>query len=239
MKERTRLGVGALLATLVLTLAACGGQGQEAQRGNTDAGAPQTTPQERPVAQDETTGMRGAGHSGMNHGGMGPGGMDMESMLTENGQYSDRRFIDMMVPHHVGAVEMAEVALDGNAEHEEIVQLSRDIIRTQNAEIEELRQIKEERFGTSEVPMDMSDEEMRTMGMGMNARDLANEEPFDLAFIEQMIPHHQSAIEMSEVARQNTDDPQIRELAEEIIAAQEREISEMESWREEWYPEAR
>jgi uncharacterized protein (DUF305 family) len=65
----------------------------------------------------------------------------------------------------------------------------------------------------------------------------ANAEPFDLAFIEAMIPHHEGAIEMAEVALENSENEEIRVLAEEIIAAQRAEIEQMEAWREEWYPE--
>jgi len=76
-------------------------------------------------------------------------------MLMENGKYSDKAFIDAMVPHHQGAIEMAQVALK-NAEHEEIKELSRNIVSTQQAEIEELKSIKQEEFGTSRVPMETS-----------------------------------------------------------------------------------
>ena len=55
-------------------------------------------------------------------------------MVMEDGKYSDKTFIDAMVPHHQSAVEMADVALQ-NAEHEEIKQLSRNIISTQRADI--------------------------------------------------------------------------------------------------------
>ena len=64
----------------------------------------------------------------------------------EDGKYSDKTFIDAMVPHHQSAVEMAEVALP-NAEHEEIKQLSRNIISTQRAEIGELKAIKQQQSG--------------------------------------------------------------------------------------------
>jgi uncharacterized protein (DUF305 family) len=161
---------------------------------------------------------------GMDHG---SGGMASD-MLMENGRYSDERFIDAMVPHHQGAIEMARVALK-NAEHEEIKQLSRNIISTQQAEIEELKSIKKEEFGTSEVPMEM---------MGMTDPDeLANKDPFDKAFIDAMIPHHQSAISMAQVAYEKSENPEIRELAENIISAQQEEIEQMRQWREEWYPE--
>jgi uncharacterized protein (DUF305 family) len=155
-------------------------------------------------------------------------------MVMEDGKYSDRAFIDAMVPHHQGAVEMAEVALK-NAEHDEIIDLSRNIISSQQAEIEELKSIKQEEFGTSNVPMDMSQEQMRGMGMMMDPQQLANRDPFDKAFIDAMIPHHQSAIEMAQVAREKSEIPEIKELAGNIISAQQKEIEQMTRWRQEWY----
>ncbi len=48
----------------------------------------------------------------------------------------------------------------------------------------------------------------------------------DLDYMEGMIPHHSIAILTSENAK--IEDPRVRELADEIIAAQVREIKEME-----------
>jgi len=175
-------------------------------------------------------------HGQMGHGsmGMGSGGMARQ-MVMQKGKYSDKAFIDAMVPHHQSAIAMAEVALK-NAEHEEIIQLSRNIISSQQAEIEELKSIKQEEFGTSNVPMEMSPEQMRGMGMMMDPQQLANQKPFDEAFIDAMIPHHQSAIEMARAALENSDNPKIKELAQNIISAQQREIEQMKQWRKEWYP---
>ena len=74
--------------------------------------------------------------------------------------------------------------------------------------------------------------------MGMTDPDeLANKDPFDKAFIDAMIPHHESAIEMAQVAYQKSDNPEIRALAEGIVEAQTGEITQMEGWRKQWYPE--
>ena len=159
-----------------------------------------------------------------------------EQMLMEDGEYSDERFIDAMVPHHQGAIDMAQVALE-NAEHQEILTLAQDIASSQENEIEQLKAIKQEQFGTSEVPMAISAEEMQSMGMWMDPQDLANQEPFDKAFIDNMIPHHESAISMANVVLQKSETPEIREIAEAVVEAQEREVAQMKSWREEWYPE--
>jgi uncharacterized protein (DUF305 family) len=209
----------ALLLAVAFLLAACGGAGS-GQQGNESGGG---------------------GHGQMNNGqmdhgsmGMGSGGMARQ-MVMENGKYSDKAFIDAMVPHHQGAIAMAEVALK-NAEHEEIIQLSRNIVSSQQAEIEDLKSIKQEEFGTSNVPMEMSQKQMRGMGMMMDPQQLANQKPFDKAFIDAMIPHHQSAIEMSQVALENSDNPKIKDLAQNIISAQQREIEQMKQWRKEWCP---
>jgi uncharacterized protein (DUF305 family) len=154
----------------------------------------------------------------------------------ENGEYSDERFIDAMVPHHQGAIEMAQVALE-NAEHPEILALAEEIVAAQENEIGQLKSIKQEQFGTSEVAMDMSKEEMKGMGMASDPQELATQEPFDRAFIDNMIPHHESAIEMANVVLEESENPEIREIAGAILDAQEREIEQMRSWRDEWYPE--
>jgi len=206
----------ALFLAVAFLLAACGGAGS-GQRGDGSAGGGQMD------------------HGQMGHGsmGMGSGGM-AKQMIMENGKYSDKAFIDAMVPHHQGAIAMAEVALK-NAEHEAIMELSRNIVSTQQSEIEELKSIKKEEFGTSNVPMEMSPEQMRGMGMMMNPQRLSKREPFDEAFIDAMIPHHQSAISMAQVASKNSKIPEINELAGNIVTAQKREIEQMKQWRKEWY----
>ena len=214
-----------LLVAVAFILAGCGGAGGSQQGSGS--------------GDDQGT---GGGMAGMDHGQMGHGSMGMGSegmarqMVMENGKYSDERFIDAMVPHHQGAIAMAEVALD-NAEHEEIKELSRNIISSQQAEIEELKSIKKEEFGTSNVPMEMSEQQMRGMGMMMEPQELANKEHFDKAFIDAMIPHHQGAIEMAEVAYRESEIPEIKELAGNIVSAQQEEIEQMQGWRKEWYPQ--
>ncbi|MDZ4067684.1 MAG: DUF305 domain-containing protein [Tabrizicola sp.] len=52
----------------------------------------------------------------------------------------------------------------------------------------------------------------------------------DVAFACGMIAHHQGAIDMAEVLLAHGDDPQMRALAEEIIAAQVAEIGQMTEW---------
>ena len=217
MKHYAKSGLPVLLLALAIVLASCGGAG---------AGDAQSTDHGE---KDKSGGQM----QSMEHGDMG--GMS-SGMVMKNGKYSDERFIDAMVPHHEGAVEMARVALK-NAEHPEIKQLAENIITTQQAEIQDLKFIKQQEFGTSRVPMDMSMGQMKDMGMMMNPGDLAKKDPFDKAFIDSMILHHQSAIEMAQVARDKSKNSRIEKLATNIVEAQKREISQMKQWRKHWYQE--
>jgi len=219
MKMHGRLALAALLLTAALAVASCGGSTESGSSGSDMQG----------MDHDEMNGGESGDVKGTNRG-------TASGMVMEDGKYSDEAFVDAMVPHHRGAVAMAEVALE-NAEHREIQSLARNIISSQRAEIEEMRSLKEEISSTSDVPMQMSEKDMEDMGMMPDPGELANRESFDEAFIDAMIPHHQSAIQMARIAAERSENPDIQTLAEDIITAQRKEIEQMKTWREDWYPE--
>jgi len=59
----------------------------------------------------------------------------------------------------------------------------------------------------------------------------------DVDFVRGMIPHHQGAIDMAEIELKQGKDPEIRKLAQGIIAAQKKEIAQMEKWLEKNAPD--
>ncbi len=71
---------------------------------------------------------------------------------------------------------------------------------------------------------------MQTMMEGMVAMQMTGDAGIDFAMM--MIPHHQSAIDMAEAYLEHGDDPELTELANEIIAAQTQEIEFLENWLE-------
>ncbi len=173
------------------------------------------------------------GSMGMNHAGAGHSTTDPKAPF-------DQQFIDMMVPHHEGAVAMAKVA-QSRAEHSEIRQLADAIVSSQDTEVQQMKSWRKAWYGSDQTPamasMPMLPEMKSDMGnMAEDVQKLQTASPFDKAFIDTMIPHHESAIEAAKIAQQRATKPEIRQLAADIIAAQEREISQMREWRNKWYP---
>lgn len=154
----------------------------------------------------------------------------------------DLRFIDAMILHHQGAVEMAKAAQQ-KSQRSEIKQLADNIIKSQNQEIAQMKQWRQAwypqagqlmAYNTSQGQMmKMSSQQMQSMKM---SKDLGTADAqFDLRFINAMIPHHQAAVTMAEDALSKSKRPEIKQLAQEIVKAQEAEIEQMQQWRQAWY----
>lgn len=59
--------------------------------------------------------------------------------------------------------------------------------------------------------------------------------PFDQAFLERMIPHHQGAVMMAQAALTHATHPELKDLAQRIVDGQQREITQMQGWLAAWY----
>ncbi len=159
---------------------------------------------------------------------------DSASSSSADAEEVDGNFIADMVPHHQSAIEMAEIA-ETQADHPEIKQLSSEIIAAQEMEIAELNAAHLRIFGEPLAEEDGSTEEHGGEVSEIDMTALENADPFDEAFIDMMIPHHQAAIEMARVELSDGQDPELMALAQQIIDSQSIEIEEMNSWREDWY----
>lgn len=71
---------------------------------------------------------------------------------------------------------------------------------------------------------------MDKMHAAMSGMDYSGDA--DIDFARGMIPHHQAAIDMARTVLEHGKDSEIRKLAEEVIAAQESEIKQLEAWLE-------
>jgi uncharacterized protein (DUF305 family) len=82
------------------------------------------------------------------------------------------------------------------------------------------------------------DDDMVMMGKMMNDKLGAADANYDDRFISMMIPHHEGAVMMSKDALTKTSKPELKKLAESIIAAQNKEIADMKQWEQKWYGHA-
>lgn len=74
-------------------------------------------------------------------------------------------------------------------------------------------------------------------GMDHAAPPAAGDTPYDATFIDGMIVHHEGAIAMAQQALEAAERPEIRQLAEAIVSAQQTEIAQMRAWRSAWHPD--
>lgn len=149
---------------------------------------------------------------------------------------ADGALITEMTAHHQAAIDMAGIAQE-RAEHPQIRHLADGIVAAQSDEIDEMAAMHEEMFG---MPMAGADHgtmgmSAHDMGMDMDMPSLEAAKPFDRAFIDAMIAHHQGAIRMARVELEQGSDPGLHDLCNSIIEAQSREIEQMNDWRERWY----
>ena len=179
--------------------------------------------------------------------------------MGQMGMMDDQHFIIMMIPHHESAIAMANMALT-RAQHPEIKQLAENIKISQSREIEQMRTWYKKWYRT-DVPNIDTDTRSgggrygggygdggmmhsrsgyygyggMMSGMRTDLTALSNAKNFDQVFIEEMIPHHQMAVMMSQHLLFNAVHPEMKQLAQAIIQAQTKEINEMQSWYQQWY----
>lgn len=83
----------------------------------------------------------------MDHGGMDMGGgmsdAQMDELMSATGKKFDMMFLEMMVEHHTGAVEMAEEEIE-NGEFPAAIELAETIKSAQEKEIQEMEALLEE-----------------------------------------------------------------------------------------------
>ena len=205
MTLRTRLAAVAGGIVLTLALAACGNGEETAPQEPAAGTASEATTESTPQT-------------------------DVEEVHND----ADTMFAQMMIVHHEGAIEMADLAVE-QASSEEVRSLAERIYAAQGPEIEEMTSWLEA-WGEDTAPMGgmeghggmdmegMSQEQEEAMA---ELESLSGAE-FDRRFLELMIAHHRGAVDMAQSELDDGENPQALELAQTIIDDQQAEITDME-----------
>ncbi len=84
----------------------------------------------------------------------------------------------------------------------------------------------------------MNDTDM-SMGSAMEDMNAALKgktgDEFDKVFLSEMIVHHRGAVEMAKAVLVDGKHEELKQLARDIIAAQTKEIAQMQTWAGDWY----
>jgi uncharacterized protein (DUF305 family) len=212
---------------------------------SSDKTADTTTTETTTATTEPATGdMAGMDHSKMTESGTAGDSPLIASMNDMMGKMSamkmkgntDHDFTHMMLEHHKGAVAMADIELrDGK--DATMKQMAEKIKADQQKEIGEMEPIAErlDSAPNNYKPMDPADPFTSQMkasmdGMMQNMPKMVADP--DMNFNMMMTVHHQSAVDMAKAELAHGKDTKLKEMAQKMIDAQQKEIADFKAWHD-------
>jgi uncharacterized protein (DUF305 family) len=144
-------------------------------------------------------------------------------------------FVTMMIPHHQQAIDMADILLAKDGADPRVIELAEQIKAAQGPEIDKMLGWLED-WGVDYNPDSMGGMDHGSMGGDdsmMSEEDMTLLENADAAeasrlFLKQMIVHHEGAVDMAQTALDDAQNPDVLDLAQQVIDDQTAEITEMQ-----------
>lgn len=218
-----RLGTLAAAGALALTLTACGDETMDES-----VPMPGTTV---PTADGDTT-----------------ASPTEDEGTAEDHNDQDVEFLQGMIPHHEQAVEMSDILLAKEGVDAEVADLAQQIRDSQQAEIEQMRgwleswgepvetttETATQEDGTPSLAPGDTPIELPDMSPGSDMEELrdASGEEASLIYVDDMIGHHEDAVDMAEEQVDSGQNMEVTDLARSIIEDQEAEIGQLEQIKE-------
>ncbi|MFE7720153.1 DUF305 domain-containing protein [Nocardia rhizosphaerihabitans] len=142
---------------------------------------------------------------------------------------ADVTFLQMMYPHHAQAVEMAKM-VPSHTQNQQLIALAAEVEKAQAPEMQQITGLLTS-FGKPAPSASEGHDGHAMPGMmtdaQMSALQSAQGAEFDKQWLEMMIDHHEGAVDMARTELAGGVNPESRQLATAIVAAQEAEINTM------------
>ncbi|MCC2030524.1 DUF305 domain-containing protein [Microbacterium sp. YMB-B2] len=157
-----------------------------------------------------------------------------QSSSTSTANEADEMFVTMMIPHHQQAIDMADILLAKDGADSRVIELAEQIKAAQGPEIDTMLGWLED-WGVDYDPDSMDGMDHGSMGGDgmMSEEDMTLLEDADAAeasrlFLEQMIMHHEGAVDMARTALDDAQNSDVLDLAQQVIDDQTAEIATMQ-----------
>lgn len=157
-----------------------------------------------------------------------------QSSSASTANEADEMFVTMMIPHHQQAIDMADILLTKDGADSRVVELAEQIKAAQGPEIDTMLGWLED-WGVDYDPDSMGGMDHGAMGGDgmMSEEDMTLLEDADAVeasrlFLEQMIVHHEGAVDMAQAALDDAQNPDVLDLAQQVIDDQTAEIATMQ-----------
>jgi uncharacterized protein (DUF305 family) len=144
---------------------------------------------------------------------------------------AEQQFMEQMTSHHADAIQMAEMAKE-KAKNGQVKSLAAGIITAQNKEITDMKSWYKQWFG-KDLPA-MAAMPGMMMDDGMDMGKLSSATDFDLEFVNQMVPHHQKAVQMAKDILTKAKHSELKKMANDVVTSQTMEIQEMQQLQTEF-----
>jgi uncharacterized protein (DUF305 family) len=156
------------------------------------------------------------------------GSASMNALETASGKTFDIYWMSQMIEHHRGAVTMSQDVLK-NGKDRNVRAAANSIVANQNKEIKQLEGWLKTWYNAKPDAKQMAlmKSDMANMMTHASSNMSGN---VDKSFLEAMIPHHQSAIDMSKLALKKAAKPELKTFAQKVIKDQSAEIKQYQAW---------
>lgn len=141
-------------------------------------------------------------------------------------------FVEEMMPHHKGGIEMAKAIIKYGS-NPEVNKIAEHIVTSQEAQMPIMMKLKaafekEPLSDKEQAKKYIQEYDKIKTEMFEEMQDVSLTEAPDEVFLEQMIDHHEGAIDMAKLVLKYTKNPELKKLAKNIVSTQSKGVKEME-----------